>query len=81
MKIDFHPVVLLQGDRDPTELFDRDDLKNLEDKVDEALECSVNRELDAFDAFMGELSNEALVPAERAMVKTYLAWKLGVGKR
>jgi len=45
----------------------------------EKLEEEVDVELASFDTwFQATLNNGPLVNSERAIVKTYLAWKLGV---
>lgn len=44
----------------------------------EKLEEDVEKEIDAFDVWFQTLPNDALTPAERAILKTYFAWKLGV---
>ena len=45
----------------------------------EKLEEVVDEEVSSFDAwFQATLNNGPLVNSERAIVKTYLAWKLGV---
>jgi len=45
----------------------------------EKLEEAVDAELASFDTwFQATLGNGPLVNSERAIVKTYLAWKLGV---
>lgn len=44
----------------------------------EALEEGVDQEIQEFDAWFQSLGNSPLVKGERAIIKTYLAWKLKV---
>jgi hypothetical protein len=44
----------------------------------ETLEGAVDDELKKFDEWFQGLGNDPLVKGERAIIKTYLAWKLGV---
>ena len=44
------------------------------------VEGLVNTEMETFANFMRSIGNEGLSRPERAIVKTYLAWKLGLGK-
>jgi hypothetical protein len=54
-------------------LYDDDDRGGLSP---EAVEGLVNADIDAFDRyFQGELKNEPMSPAERAIIKTYLYYK------
>jgi len=40
------------------------------------LSASMNTELDAFNKYMISIEQDRLVPAERTLLKTYLAWKI-----
>ena len=45
----------------------------------EVLEQFANDEIGRFNKFFQDLGNETLVKPEVAMLKTYIAWKLGLG--
>ena len=45
----------------------------------EVLEQFANAEVGRFNQFFQDLGNETLVKPEVAMLKTYIAWKLGLG--
>ena len=42
------------------------------------VEKAVDQDLEQFSAFCSSGLGEPLVPAERAILKTYIAWKLGL---
>lgn len=44
----------------------------------EALEGEVDEELNKFDEWFQSLGNSPIIKSERAIVKAFLAWKLGV---
>lgn len=46
-----------------------------------ALEKVVDEDILAFDSFFQSLGNDPVVRGEKAIIKTYLAWKLGLMKR
>ena len=50
--------------------------KELKDCNNAELAAAMNREVDAFDKYMRGLDQDRLVPAERTLLKTYLAWKI-----
>lgn len=45
------------------------------------LERVVDADVEEFSQFFQSLGNEPLVRGEKAIIKTYLAWKLGVMKK
>jgi len=46
------------------------------------IENEVDKELEEFESFFQTLGNTGkLLPIERAILKTYLGWRLGVYKR
>ena len=40
------------------------------------ISAAMNTEVDAFSRWMQGTNNQGLVPLERTLIKTYLAWKL-----
>jgi hypothetical protein len=79
-KEDLHLLVLFE-DQAKTALFDLVDLTmEAGGPVGSVAERVVDGELDSFERFMQSIGNEGLARAERAILKTYLAWKLGVGQ-
>lgn len=82
LKDDFHPVVLFEGnDPEQPDLFDLQELKKSEGGVNigPLVEKVVDRDLAEFAEFMRSISSEGLAHPELAILKTYLAWKLGLG--
>lgn len=60
-------------------------MPNLEVKIESSspseYERVVNEEIDGFEEFFSKkLGNDPLVKGERAIIKTFLAWKLGLAK-
>lgn len=45
------------------------------------IERLVDEEIAEFDQFFRELGNDPIVRSERAIIKTYLAYKLGLVKK
>jgi hypothetical protein len=78
---DFHITVLLEDDNGGA-LFDKTDLYETEKPGDVGplLEQAVDKELDTFNSFSVEKLGEPLANPERAILKTYFAWKLGMGQ-
>ena len=72
-------LVLMKDDED---WVDFDDLKRWEGEDDARLlvEGIVNKSIDTFDRFMQDRGNDPLARPERAVIKTYLAWKLGLAQ-
>lgn len=73
------PVVMILM-KDDDDWVDFNDLKKWEGETDARLlvEGIVNRDLDTFEAFMRGHTGDPLARPERAIIKTYLAWKLGL---
>ena len=44
------------------------------------LEKAVDEDIFEFSEFFRGLGNDPVVSGEKAIIKTYLAWKLGLGK-
>lgn len=42
---------------------------------------SVDLDIEGFDTFFRSIGNEPLTRPEKAIIKTYLAWKLGLVKK
>lgn len=40
------------------------------------LSAAMNYEIDSFDHYMKSMGQDKLVPVERTLIKTFLAWKL-----
>lgn len=72
-------TVLMQ---DGGDLADYDDLKSWEgvEVARELSEMVVDADLEVFSKVMESLGNDGLARPERAIIKTYLAWKLGLGQ-
>jgi hypothetical protein len=48
----------------------------------QVIEAVVDQDIEAFaDFYTRFLKNGSLIPFERAAIKTYIAWKLGLGKK
>ena len=47
----------------------------------EELEKLVDADIEAFSTFFQTLGNDPVIRSEKAIIKTYLAYKLGVGKK
>lgn len=78
---ELRPVVHLT---DGSDVYDFDELEALRgsDRARRYLERAVDADLDEFSAFFSkELGNDPLTKAERAVVKTYLAWQFGLGPK
>lgn len=45
------------------------------------IEKQVDEDIASFNDFFRELGNDPLAKSERAIIKTYLAWKLGLAKK
>jgi hypothetical protein len=74
-----NPVVLILM-KDDEDWVDFGELKKWEGEADarELVEGVVNRDLEAFGSFMEGHTGDPLARPERAIIKTYLAWKLGL---
>jgi hypothetical protein len=59
-----------------TVLLEGNELRQLPSTV---LELAADSEIALFENFFRGLGNEVLAKPERAMLKTYLAWKFGLG--
>ena len=73
------PTVILT---DGSDVYDFEELELLRggEEARRHLEKAVDTNLDEFaDFFCKELGNDPLTKAERAVVKTYLAWQFGLG--
>lgn len=44
------------------------------------VEAVVDEDIRVFDQEFQRIGNSPIVPSERAIIKTYLAWKLGLAK-
>lgn len=73
-----------------TLLTDGEDFFNLRDLTQRTsesksrilLEQTVDDDIDQFaDYFCGELGNDPLAKAEKSIIKTYIAWKFGLGPK
>jgi hypothetical protein len=78
---EMRPVVTIVMN-DGEDWADFEDLKKWEgeDKARRVAERIVDRDLDTFTQFMEQRGGEGLARPERAIVKTYLAWKLGLAQ-
>ena len=78
---DMRPVVTIVMN-DGEDWADFDGLKKWEgeEKARVVAERIVDRDLSAFEVFMQERVGDGLARPERAIIKTYLAWKLGLGQ-
>ena len=56
-------------------------LEAVEDLETTTVEQQVDLDIDAFDQWFQALGNDPLSRPERAIVKTYCAYKLGLGKK
>jgi hypothetical protein len=52
------------------------DDKKLGDCNNNEINAAMNPEVDAFSRWMRDTNQEGLVPLERTLIKTYIAWKL-----
>lgn len=65
---------------DATDVFNYAEVKQWEgDRAASVVEAIVDADLKDFGVFMEMKLGEGLAKPERAIVKTYLAWKLGLG--
>lgn len=79
-KPDYKDVTITVLFDDPNDCFDTQDVLGWEGEAQarRLIEDFVHKDLDKFEQFMQTLGTDKLAMPERAILKTYLGWKLGM---